>query len=110
MTSTDKQMKTKAKSRIVVAWLLFITIMPVFMVKAMHHHEETVVCHSEDGHAQHPCDQCPVCNFILSPFIQAESFHVRIINPVFNYEPVAYVGVRSYQLIHSHHLRAPPSL
>ena len=39
-------MRVKAKSRIVVAWLLFMTLMPLFVVKAVHHHgeSETVVC------------------------------------------------------------------
>jgi hypothetical protein len=103
-------MKAKAKSRIVIAWLLFITLMPIFVVKAIHHHEEITVCHSDDGQSQHPCDQCPICHFTLSPFTQSESFQVQIIIPIFNCEPIAYVSMKSYQLIYSHNLRAPPSL
>ena len=75
-------MRVKAKSRIVVAWLLFMTLMPLFVVKAVHHHgeSETVVCQSSDGeHSHNPCDQCPVCQFALSPFAQAEAFHAEII-------------------------------
>lgn len=86
-------MKVRTKNRIAVAWLLLMTLMPVFVVKAMHHHEEIAVCH-----------------FTLSPFTQAESFHIQIIIPLFNYEPVAYMGMKGYQPVHPYNLRAPPSL
>ena len=97
-------MRVKAKSRIVVAWLLFMTLMPLFVVKAVHHHGEskTAVCQSSDGeHSHNPCDQCPVCQFALSPFTQAEAFH---------YKSVYRVQSISWRLIRSHHLRAPPVL
>ena len=103
-------MKVRTKNRIAVAWLLLMTVMPVFVVKAMHHHEEIAVCHSDNGHPQSPCNQCPVCHFTLSPFTQAESFHIQIIIPLFNYEPVAYMGMKGYQPVHPYNLRAPPSL
>ena len=105
-------MRVKAKSRVIIAWVLFMALMPFFVVKAVHHHEESeiAVCHSEDGHSQNPCDQCPICDFTLSPFTQAESFHTQVIIPVFDYEPVCYVNMVSCQLIDSHDLRAPPYL
>lgn len=105
-------MRVKAKSRVIIAWLLFMTLMPFFVVKAIHHHEECEisVCHSESGHSQNPCDQCPVCNFTLSPFIQAESFHAQVIIPIFKFEPVWYVNMLSFQPVYSHKLRAPPFL
>lgn len=84
-------MRVKAKSRIVVAWLLFMTLMPLFVVKAVHHHgeSETAVCQSSDGeHSHNPCDQCPVCQFALSPFTQAEAFHAEIIVSVSDYKSV----------------------
>ena len=106
-------MRVKAKSRIVVAWLLFMTLMPLFVVKAVHHHgeSETVVCQSSDGeHSNNPCDQCPVCQFALSPFAQAEAFHAEIIVSVSDYKSVYRVQSISWRLIRSHHLRAPPVL
>ena len=67
-------------------------------------------CLPFNGHPQSPCNQCPVCHFTLSPFTQAESFHIQIIIPLFNYEPVAYMGMKGYQPVHPYNLRAPPSL
>lgn len=108
----NTQMRVKTKGRIVIAWVLFMALMPFFVVKAIHHHKEseTVVCHSEDGHSENPCGQCLICHFTLSPFTQAKSFYTQVIIPAFNYEPVYYVNMIGYQLIHSHKLRAPPSL
>ena len=106
-------MRVKAKSRIVVAWLLFMTLMPLFVVKAVHHHgeSETVVCQSSDGeHSHNPCDQCPVCQLALSPFAQAEAFHAEIIVSVSDYKSVYRVQSISWRLIRSHHLCAPPVL
>ena len=106
-------MRVKAKSRIVVAWLLFMTLMPLFVVKAVHHHgeSETAVCQSSDGeHSHNPCDQCPVCQFALSQFTQAEAFHAEIIVSVSDYKSVYRVQSISWRLIRSHHLRAPPVL
>lgn len=105
-------MGVKAKGRVVVAWLLLMTFVPFFVVKAIHHHEESeiAVCHSEDGHSHNPCDQCSICHFTLSPFTQAESFYTQVIIPVFNFEPICYVNMMSYRLTYSHKLRAPPFL
>lgn len=107
------KMRVKAKSRIVIAWLLFMTLMPLFVVKAVHHHgeSETAACQSADGeHSHNPCGQCPVCQFTLSPFTQAEAFHAEVIIPVSDYEVVYRVQSISRRLIRSHHLRAPPVL
>ncbi|WP_293667677.1 hypothetical protein [uncultured Parabacteroides sp.] len=103
-------MRVKAKGKVVIAWLLLMTFMPFFVVKAIHHHEESeiAVCHSEDGHSHSPCDQCSICHFTLSPFTQAESFYAQVIIPVFNLEPVCYVSMMSFQLTYSHKLRGPP--
>ena len=106
-------MRVKAKGRIGIAWMLFMTLMPLFVVKTIHHHGkiEIAACQSADGeHSHRSCDQCPVCQFTLSPFTQAEDFHAEVIIPVSDYEPVYLAQSMGYRLIHSHYLRAPPFL
>lgn len=105
-------MRIKAKKRILIAWLLFMALMPFFLVKAMHHHEESdvSVCQSKGCSSQDVCEQCSICNFTLSPFTQVESFHFEVIIPVFNYEPVYQVKMMSYRLLLLSKLRAPPFL
>ena len=36
----NTKMRENAKGRIFIAWLLLMTLMPFFMVKTFHHHEE----------------------------------------------------------------------
>ena len=40
----NTKMRENAKGRIFIAWLLFMTLMPFFMVKTFHYHEEDAVC------------------------------------------------------------------
>lgn len=106
-------MRVKAKGRIGIAWLLFMTLMPLFVVKTVHHHEkiETAACQSANGeHSHNPCDQCPVCQFTLSPFIQAEVFHAEVIIPATDYKTIYLTQSMGCRLIYSHYLRAPPFL
>lgn len=105
-------MRIKAKKRIIIAWLLFMALMPLFLVKAIHHHEgrDVSISQPKGCSSQNACEQCPICKFTLSPFTQANSFHFEVIIPVFNYEPVYQVKMMSYRLILLSKLRAPPFL
>lgn len=103
-------MRVKAKNRVLIAWVLFMTLMPFFVVKAIHHHEEISICHSDDAHSQNSCEKCPICHFTLSPFMRVESLDSQVIIPLFSYEQISYVNMLTYQLNSSHDLRAPPYL
>ncbi|MCD8184149.1 MAG: hypothetical protein LUE99_14940 [Bacteroides sp.] len=84
-------MRRRTKSRIIIAWLLLITIMPLFVVKTFHYHESNTTAKSEKGHSHNdPCGQCLICQFTLSPFTQTESFQMHVYVSVIDYEPACY--------------------
>lgn len=73
-------MKRKRKNRIIIAWVLLMTLMPISIVKATHHHdiEEVASSQSTDPgqkNSGNDYDSCPICHFLLSPFIESQSFH-----------------------------------
>lgn len=72
---TEHKMRENAKGRIFIAWLLFMTLMPFFMVKTFHYHEEDAVCHSDSGNSHDSSHQCPVCNFTLSPLRKLKHYN-----------------------------------
>lgn len=104
------EMRLKAKNRIFIAWLLLVTFMPLFMVKALHHHgeEDATVCHTQDRHSHPTPDHCSICKFTLSPFTQGEIFRLEYIALVTSFIPG--VDVREICLLRSYpyQLRAPP--
>lgn len=104
-------MKRKAKSRIVIAWVLLVTLMPLFAVKATHFHEssKTSACQPTKGHSHSPGDQCLICQFTLSPFTQAESFQIQVAVSVFDFEPAQYADKVCITMLYPYHLRAPPT-
>ncbi|MCF0255951.1 MAG: hypothetical protein HUK10_06655 [Bacteroides heparinolyticus] len=104
-------MKRKRKYKVIVAWLLLLTLMPFFTVKAIHFHhseEEASACHSGETHP-HTSDDCAICHFMLSPFTQAESFQIHIFLSVFNYQPVYAADRGCLTILYPYRLRAPPA-
>ena len=87
----NTKMRENAKGRIFIAWLLLMTLMPFFMVKTFHHHEEDAVC-----------------NFTLSPFTQVETLQLHIVLPVFDYQPEITVDKVCQVKSYPYYLRAPP--
>ena len=62
------------KNRIAVAYLLLLSIMPFFFVKAFHVHKECVCIHGGQQLPHHDsADKCAICLFTLSSFTEAES-------------------------------------
>lgn len=67
-------MLSRNKHRIISAWVLLFTLMPLFLVKGFHFHEvedHGVCSHSTaDNSQQHTLDDsCSICHFLLSPFV-----------------------------------------
>ena len=81
-------MKRERRNRIVIAWVLLLTLLPLGFVKATHFHAHereaasdnpaTVPAHSDE-------ESCPICNFFLSPFIETEAPHLTICRPLIDH-------------------------
>ncbi len=103
----------KAEKRILIAWLLFVTFMPLLVVKSLHNHadsEHPSACHSDHRQTSNPYDSCAICHFTVSPFIQAEILHFDFRLTLTPCEPVVYLSKISFALSYSPCLRAPPVL
>lgn len=77
-------MARKRLHLIIIAWTLLITLMPVFIVKALHTHDEGDVyasATSSPSHAHGGGSDCLICSFSLSPFTEAVSFVWSVILP-----------------------------
>lgn len=105
-------MRISVKHRMAIAWMLLMTFIPLFVVKAVHVHneKEVVVCHSNACHfhtASAP-DHCPICHFTISPFGEAHFQEFifqsqQSVDGLFTLTPL--VVVRS---VIRFNLRAPP--
>ena len=93
-----------------MAGLLLATLMPFLAVKAFHVHEthEHSVCCEDSPSAQQIDDDCPICHFMLPPFVEAEAFHFCPSLPVRYFDPVSHPGEFSFTVLFSYYLRAPP--
>jgi len=106
--------KVKRKRMIIrIAWLLLLTLMPFNVVKIIHHHDAPISSSSQhktsNGH-NGDTDTCPICNFVLSPFIPSSIVAVTFIADVFPFEPAVYESKGVSSISYSYGLRAPPSL
>lgn len=68
--------KRNTRHRIWLAWMLLMTFMPLSVVKVFHNHSEetSITCtDAHSGKSHHTCETCPICQFMLSPFIETPS-------------------------------------
>ena len=97
------------KNRTAVAYLLLLSMMPFFFVKAFHVHKERACIHDGQQFPHHDsADKCAICLFTLSLFTEAESLeytHTLTVKPV-KYLILEVLGVTATILLLS--LRAPP--
>ena len=74
------------KNRTAVAYLLLLSMMPFFFVKAFHVHKERACIHDGQQFPHHDsADKCAICLFTLSLFTEAESLeytHTLTVKPV----------------------------
>ena len=74
------------KNRTAVAYLLLLSMMPFFFVKAFHVHKECACIHDGQQFPHHDsADKCAICLFTLSLFTEAESLeytHTLTVKPV----------------------------
>ena len=105
------QMKRKKQNRKYIAWLLLITFMSFFGIKASHYHEEThSATHDEcQSCPKSPCNQCPICDFAFSPFLQqAKASHNNLITPTLIYEQEISQDKVYKTELYPYYLHAPP--
>ncbi|MCE9106040.1 hypothetical protein ACTMKN_03910 [Bacteroides pyogenes] len=105
-----KRIRLKQKQRAAIAWMLFLMLMPLFVVKATHFHDDTsCAAHHTERSDNRSADNCEICLFVLSDFTEAESFifhHLQTFVPFIHLvteEKGACVTILSPSL------RAPPA-
>jgi len=107
-------MKKNNKKIVFIAWMLLVTLMPFYVVKVLHHHD--VKCCSEEKHSSqkggshHDTDDCPICHFILSPFIESQPVRLLIFLTLIPADVVLYLNKKIYKVSYIQCLRAPPML
>ena len=107
-------MRRRRRNRIILAWVLLFTLMPMGIVKATHLHvrKGAVAMQAAPagaGQSVSQSDSCPICHFFVSPFVEAPvlrvSFCARLV--AFFVAPPCAGVVKAGVLAAS--LRAPPS-
>ncbi len=107
-------MRPTVKKQVIYAWVMLMSLMPVFVVKTLHYHERNEVFTeqpaADSSHASHslPCDQCPVCHFAFSPFEEASQTVLHAYFTLINTELQQPLVERSSNEILTSLLRAPP--
>ncbi|MDR1896140.1 MAG: hypothetical protein LBR10_05050 [Prevotellaceae bacterium] len=91
-----------------MVWLFLAIFITPYVAKSAHMHVHADVCPGA-GHAKHDCDNCPVCQFSFSSFVETEPLEIRI--PVARHavDPVVY---QEHILLHAFFprcLRGPPA-
>ena len=100
----------KRKIRAYIAWMLFITFIPFFVVKTFHYHgseDETSCSHTD--HSRSHAEDCAICKYSLSLFTEPQSVEFHCILTLVPYEPIIYQDKVVCKRTYSHHLRAPPA-
>ncbi|KAA6351357.1 hypothetical protein EZS27_001320 [termite gut metagenome] len=102
-------MKTIAKNRIVIAGLLLFLFVIPFVAKPIHSHHYNKTC-TENRQEQHDSDNCLVCQFALSSFIQTELLSSDYLPDFHSVKPIVYLKNTSSGISYPHYLRGPPSI
>lgn len=111
-------MKRKRVQRIFMAWLLLATILPIVVVKSVHHHNAVhtsteLAIHSlymeHSVHFTTADNACPICHFIVSPYTEVKTYEFHSFVPYIPFErPIVHEQEKKSRFIYSHGLRAPP--
>ncbi len=102
-------MYRKRKIRAYIAWVLFMTFIPFFVVKTFHYHgsEDEESC-SHAGHSHKSSDDCAICQYSLSFFTEPQPVEFHCTLTLVPYEPIIYQDKVVFKRTCSHQLRAPP--
>ena len=83
----------KRKIRAYIAWMLFITFIPFFVVKTFHYHgseDETSCSHTD--HSRSHAEDCAICKYSLSLFTEPQSVEYHCTLTLVPYEPIISSG------------------
>ncbi|WP_294476460.1 hypothetical protein [uncultured Bacteroides sp.] len=100
----------KRKIRVYIAWMLFMTFLPFFVVKTFHYHgsEGETSC-SDTRHASHNhSDGCAICKYSLSLFTEPQPLEFHFSQALIPYELIIPLDKVVCRRTYSHQLRAPP--
>lgn len=105
----------KSKRRIVVlAWFLLVSLMPLYVVKALHYHcverdsAENSCSHNDSSH--HSLENCPICHFYLLPFTENSLLRLTVFMSFIAVCVACYQCKWFVENTDSIYLRAPPVL
>lgn len=119
-TFAGDNMKRRRIQRMCLAWLLLATILPMLVVKSVHHHDavristELAIHSLQMEQSTHFCatdNGCPICHFLVSPYTEVHTYVFHCLVPYVSfYRPVIHKQVCDLRLVYTHGLRAPPFL
>ncbi|MDR1981595.1 MAG: hypothetical protein LBQ39_08270 [Tannerellaceae bacterium] len=75
--------------RMVAVGLFSALLLSPYALKSAHIHHHSGDCAAGEHAAHHDCDDCPVCHFTLSLFVEAEPFDLLFLPAVYSFEPCA---------------------
>ena len=99
-------MYQKKNIRVYIAWMLFMTFIPFFVVKTFHYHgsEDEKSC-SHAKHSHQSSDDCAICQYSLSFFTEPQPIEFHCTLTLVPYEPIIYqdkvVCKRTYSIIYA---------
>lgn len=107
-------MKREKITRVVIAWVLLLSLMPVFIMKSLHFHNDGGVMlyhHSPAGDLQSNCGggSCAICHFFISPFVETESVHFTFITFLVSIFICSICSQLINRNVIAKRLRGPPS-
>lgn len=99
-------MYQKKNIRVYIAWMLFMTFIPFFVVKTFHYHgsEDEKSC-SHAKHSHQSSDDCAICQYSLSFFTEPQPIEFHCTLTLVPYEPIIYQDKVVCKRTYSHHLR-----
>ncbi len=111
-------MDTRSKHRVLIAWILLLSLMPLTIVKATHFHDvgEIALSHltvvTVAGQTQLASDSgnCPICDFHLPPFIEAAILYFYIYAQLILFFAIRPCAKAEKENTLPFFLRAPPVL
>lgn len=96
--------------RAYIAWILFLTFLPFFVVKTFHYHgseDEASCSHTRATHNH--SDDCAICKYSLSLFTEPQSIEFHCTLTLIPYELIVPQDKIVCKRAYSHQLRAPPA-
>lgn len=107
-------MKRKQRHIVIIAWVLLSSLITINIVKATHFHDVDEVTASSaatpgHSHSSDNGDSCPICHFLLTPYIKAPTSHFYFFAELIScliVLPCADIKQENRLLLS---LRAPPS-